>query len=645
MRKLAHLITYLVLSVCLINTLQAQSKYNTNSNKAIKLYEKAEEFFKKRQFDEGINSLEKAVGIDPNFTEALYRLATTYELFQKFEVAAKYYQRVIESQPDNPRYQGVYLVVANNQLREGKYEEAKQLADKSLLLNPNNQKNTQQAQALLEVCAYAIEGMKKPLDFKPTALESPLNEFKIQYFPVLTGDEQTIVFTARKPDQTDDLFISYRKDGKWTEPVAISNNINTADNEGTCSISADGKVLVFTYCANMKLRQSYGGCDLYISYKVGDEWSEPKNLGPNINSGAKDTQPSLTADGKTLYFSSSRSGGFGGLDIWVSKMDENGKWQPAKNLGEKINTAGNEESPFIHANGSYLYFSSNGFPKMSYGGADLYRSEYLNQEWTTPTNLGYPINNQANQVGLFITADSKRGYYTHEEGQGATKDFTAVLKSFELPAEIQPIARSNFVKGFIFDSKTQEKLDAKIELFDLTTNKKQSSTNSDPVTGEYLFILTQGSEYALTITRKDYAFKSIAFNYTEGKDIEPIVQDIALDPIGRGTVFRLNNIFFDYNSFALEEKSKTELDELVKFMQENAQVKGEISGHTDNIGDRTSNDTLSLKRAQSVFNYLIEKGIAPERLKYQGYGDRRPSASNATEEGRAKNRRIEFEIL
>lgn len=643
MQKFVHLIIYLWVFICLINTTLAQSKYNTNSKKAIKLYEKAEESFKKRQFDEGINSLEKAVGIDPNFTEALYRLATTYELFQKFEVAAKYYQRVIESQPDNPRYQGVYLVVANNQLREGNYEKSKQLADKSLQLNPNNQKNAQQAQALLEICNYALEGIKTPLEFNPITLESPLNQFKIQYFPVLTGDEQTIVFTARKPDQTDDLFISYKKDGQWSEPVSISENINTIDNEGTCSISADGKVLVFTYCANMQLRQSYGGCDLYISYKVGDEWSEPKNLGPNVNSGAKDTQPSLTADGKTLYFSSSRPGGSGGLDIWVSKMDESGKWQRAENLGKTINTAGNEESPFIHANGRYLYFSSNGFPKMSYGGADLYYSQYIDKEWTTPTNLGYPINNQANQVGLFITSDSERGYYTYEEGQGGINNFTAVLKSFELP--VKPDVLSNYVKGIIYDSKTQEKLEAKIELFDLTTNTKQSSTTSDPITGEYLFILTQGSEYALGITRKDYAYKSIAFNYTEKKDLEPIVQNIALDPISKGTVFTLNNIFFDYNSFALQEKSKTELDELVKFMQENPQIKGEISGHTDNIGNPAANDMLSLKRAQSVFNYLVEKGIDPERLKYQGYGDKKPAASNATEEGRALNRRIEFEIL
>jgi hypothetical protein len=254
---------------------------------------------------------------------------------------------------------------------------------------------------------------------------------------------------------------------------------------------------VFTYCNNLKLRRSFGACDLYISYKTGDKWSEPENLGPNVNSPAQDTQPALSSDGKTLYFASNRAGSLGSLDIWVAKMDEKGEWQPAQNLGKNINTTGKEESPFIHANNRYLYFSSDGYPKMSYGGADLYQSEYINQEWTKPTNLGYPVNNHENQVGLFITTDGKRGYYTAEGGEGSIRDRTAVLKVFDMPAEIQPKIKSNFVKGYVYDSKTQGKLESKIELFDLTTNTKQSSVTSDPKTGEYLFVLNQGSEYAL----------------------------------------------------------------------------------------------------------------------------------------------------
>lgn len=648
MPRTSHFLALLLLTLCLHANAFAQ-KYSTTSKKAIKLYEKAEDFFRNRQFDEGIASLQKSLSADPNFTEAHYRLATTYELFRRYEEAAASYKRVIEIQPDNPRYQGVFLLVARNELMKGNYQDTKKFAEKSIALNPNNDKNNQVAQMLVDVCDYSIEGIKKPLDFKPKLLEAPLNQFKVQYFPVLTGDEQTIVFSIRKfeakREPEDDLYVSYKKEDKWSEPQSISSQINTIDNEGACSISADGKVFVFTYCNNLKLRRSFGACDLYISYKTGDKWSEPENLGPNVNSPAQDTQPALSSDGKTLYFASNRAGSLGSLDIWVAKMDEKGEWQPAQNLGKNINTTGKEESPFIHANNRYLYFSSDGYPKMSYGGADLYQSEYINQEWTKPTNLGYPVNNHENQVGLFITTDGKRGYYTAEGGEGSIRDRTAVLKVFDMPAEIQPKIKSNFVKGYVYDSKTQGKLESKIELFDLTTNTKQSSVTSDPKTGEYLFVLNQGSEYALGITKKDYAYKSITFNYTEGKDIEALVFNIALDPISKGTVFRLNNIFFATNSYELADKSKAELDELVKFMKENTQVKGEISGHTDNIGNPEANKTLSLARAKSVLDYLVNAGIDKDRLKFQGYGANRPSATNDTEEGRAQNRRIEFEIL
>ncbi len=644
MPKITPYLSTLLVLICLSQFTFAQ-KYATQSSKAIKLYEKANDFFRKRQFDEGISNLQKSLKIDPNFTDAHYRLATTFELFQKFEEAAASYKRVIETQPDNPRYQGVFIIVARNELNQGKYQEAKQYAEKSVVLNPKNDKNTEVANMLIDICKYAIEGMKTPLDFKPKLLEKPLNQFKLQFFPVLTGDEQTIVFTARKDDRTDDLFISNYAGNAWSEPKSISEKINTPDNEGTCSISADGKVFVFTYCANINMRRSYGSCDLYISYKTGEEWSEPQNLGPNVNSPAKDTQPSLSADGKTLYFSSNRAGSLGGLDIWVSKLGDDGKWLPAQNLGKNINTSGNEESPFIHANNKYLYFSSNGYPKMSYGGADLYQSELINQEWTSPNNLGYPVNNHENQVGLFVTTDGKRGYYTSESVEMGTQNYAAVLKVFEMPAEIQPKIKSNFVKGYVYDAKTNAKLESNIELFDLTSNAKQASITSDPQTGEYLFVLNQGSEYALGVTKKDYAYKSITFNYTEGEDIEALVFNIALDPISKGTVFRLNNIFFDYNSYELAQKSKAELDELVKFMKENTQIKGEISGHTDNIGNPQDNLRLSLDRAKSVFDYLINAGIDKDRLKFQGYGANRPAAKNDTEEGRAQNRRIEFEIL
>ncbi|NJL13787.1 MAG: hypothetical protein HC913_12820 [Microscillaceae bacterium] len=430
-------------------------KYATQSAKAIKLYEKGNEYFQARRFDDGVAALLKAVAIDEQFIEAHYKLATTYQLFQEYEESAKYFRKVIDLAPQDARYQSVYNLVASQELQKGNYTQAQEIARRGKGLNLKNTQHVAKAEEILATCEYALEGKKNPLDFRPQSLPSPLNEFQVQYFPVLTGDEQMIIYTVHKEDETEDLFVSYQQDGKWTAPQPLSPQINTPDNEGTCSISADGQVLVFTYCANLKLRRSFGDCDLYISYRQGKQWSEPQNLGPNVNSAAKDTQPALSADGNTLYFASNRKGSLGGLDLWVSRRDADGKWQLAENLGPTFNTAGSEVSPFIHANNRYLYFSSNGRPAQSYGGYDLYQSEWVNRAWTTPQNLGYPVNDHADQVALFITTDGKKAYYTFEEKIGGRKAYKSVLKVFDIPEAIQPKIKSNYVKGYVYDAKTR----------------------------------------------------------------------------------------------------------------------------------------------------------------------------------------------
>ncbi|NJO03022.1 MAG: OmpA family protein [Bacteroidia bacterium] len=341
-----------------------------------------------------------------------------------------------------------------------------------------------------------------------------------------------------------------------------------------------------------------------------------------------------------LYFVSRRAGGKGGQDIWYSQLGEDGKWMPAQNLAE-INTPYEELSPFIHPNGRILFFASDGYP--GFGSYDLYQSELVDGKWSDPKNLGYPINNYQEQIGLFITTDGQKGYYSPEET--INEQLASLIYEFDVPQEIQPANKSNYVKGVVYDAQTKQKLNARIELFDLTTDVKQASVTSDPENGSYLLVLSQGSEYALEVNRKGYAFKSLTFNYTESQNLEPLEIDIALDPISKGTTFRLNNIFFDYNQYELEEKSQAELDELVKFMKENPGVQGEIAGHTDNIGNPADNQKLSLNRAKAVYDYLVNAGIVPERLRYQGYGATRPDAPNDSEEGRARNRRIEFEIL
>ncbi len=237
----------------------------------------------------------------------------------------------------------------------------------------------------------------------------------------------------------EDFFGAHRIDGKWSKAKPLDGDINTDANEGAQAISQDGQWLVFTGC---NFREGFGSCDLYISYNTLDGWSAPVNLGPRVNSESWDSAPTLSPDKRDLYFASSRSGGYGGSDIYVSHYLPNGQWSEAANLGPEVNTAGNESCPFIHADNQTLYFTSNGH--LGYGGDDLFLSKKgPNNTWGKATNLGYPINTIENEGSLIIAADGKTAYYASDrsDSRGGLDIYT-----FELRNDVRP-ARTLWVKG------------------------------------------------------------------------------------------------------------------------------------------------------------------------------------------------------
>ena len=383
-----------------------------------------------------------------------------------------------------------------------------------------------------------------------------------------------------------------------------------------------------------------GSCDLYISYKLGDEWTDPENMGTNINSRNWESQPSLSADGRMLYFVSDRTGGYGKRDIWKSHWVD-GKWTKSVNLGATINTADEEVSPFIHVNGQTLYFSSKGFLGM--GGFDIFYSEWQGGKWTAPKNLGYPINTADDQVSLFITADGKKGYYSYE--QKGANSYKSLLYDFQVPEAIRIKSKSNYIAGKVLNIETKRPLQAKVELYDINADSLKSTVTSDSLTGDYLQILTDGSEYALYVSQTGYIFESLRFDYQESQDREPILIDIFLKPIRSGSTSTMNNIFFDVDEYKIKQKSSTELNKTVLFLQTNPSIRIEIAGHTDNSGSDSHNQQLSLNRAKAVYEFLINQEINPKRLGYKGYGSTVPVAPNDSEENRQLNRRIEFKIL
>jgi OmpA-OmpF porin, OOP family len=606
------------------------------SEKALSLYNDADVAFKERKFDKGIQLLKKAIEKEPDFVQAHFKLATIYfSVLIDRNKAIPYYQKTIALKPDEPAFAVAYENLGNYYLQLGKYEMAKQHLEKYLTFESKS--NKEEARRRLANCNFALEAIKKPLNFQPRPLAQNINKFALQYFPVLTADQQTLIFTARQTYHTEgdeNIYVSEKKNGNWQTPFPISDIINTDFNEGTCSISADGRTMVFVCCGG---RQGYGNCDLYITYKIGNEWAQPENMGNLINQNSWDSQPSLSADGRRLFFASDRKGGKGKRDIWMSVLDEKNSWQKPTNLGEGINTAADEYSPFVHVNGSTLYFASRGLPGM--GGSDLYFSEMLNGRFTAPQNVGYPVNDHLDQVALFITADGKKGYFTKHS---QTK---SDLYEFDVPEQMTVKYASNVLKGTVYDATTKEKLAANIELFDVRKDSLVTVMNSDKISGQYLTVLTEGSEYALFVNRTGYLFKSLNFNYAEKKDREPLVIDIYLQPITAGAKEVMNNIFFNTNAYQLNAKSETEIYKIARFLNEHPQLKLEISGHTDDVASEAYNQQLSEKRAKSVYDYLIQKKIDSVRLRYVGYGKKQPVVANDSEENRSRNRRIEFKIL
>jgi len=616
---------------------------SSKSKKAIELYTQADNFRVRGQWDQAVSLLDQAIEKDKNFVEAYYRLGVTYFSMKQYPKAILNYEKGLSLTSDIRKQKVFWYDMGELYLLMGEYEKSMKVLSAFVNNETLNKAKIDRATTLFRSAEFAMKNKATTTAYKLRPLNDTVNCFTLQYFPALTADQQQLIFTRRignGPNDDEDLVVSRRdENGKWKKPESISKNINTRLNEGTCTISADGRKLIFTSCTG---RDGIGSCDLYETKKIGNDWTVPKNLGRNVNSLEWESQPSLSADGRTLYFVSDRRSGLGRRDIWVSTLDDKGFWTKAVNAGKEINSQYDEISPFIHANNRTLFFASNGLP--GFGGYDLFFADRDSSSWTAPMNIGAPMNDHEDQFSLFITADGTKGYYSHEEtlesGLSRSKIFEVVI-----PVENQIQYRSNYVKGVIRDKINKGPLSAKIELINLKKNIIESLVESDSVTGEYLMVLTQGAEYALYVNKVSYLFKSYNFNYSEVTDFAPIVINIDLEKAAEGSVAILNNIFFDVDKYDLKEKSATELQKMIRFLNTNEGIRVEISGHTDNSGSAEYNRQLSQKRALSVFNFLTQNGIDKKRLIPKGYGPDQPVASNDSEEGRQQNRRIEFRIV
>lgn len=626
---------------------QPHKGLSTDSRRAAKLYKKAEEYSSKRQIKKTLKYLKKAIDKDERFVEAYSKAAIYSQMMKNDKQAKAYFLKVINIKPNDQVSKNAFYNLADYYLGDGVYDSCLLCVKKGIKFFRKGSQKYEDMEKWRKTCKFGIEAKKNPVDVDPQPLSDTVNKLSFQYYPTLTADNQYLVFTAKDGEKfnnihrDENIYVSVRDNGHWDIPRSISRNINTNRyNEGTCSISGDGKVLVLTICGRP---DSYGSCDLYISYKEAGSWSEPANMGKKVNSSGWDSQPSLSPDGKTVYFASRRKGGYGKTDIWKCHADKYGNWKEAENLGPEINTAGEEVSPFIHPSMSTLYFASKAHLGM--GSFDIFVAyKDSNNTWSEPENLGYPINTHKDESTLFITADGSKGYYSSEVRKNHHTERFIIYK-MDIPEEISCKNTSTYAKGIVTDANTNEKIQAEIELIDINTNETVSFVESDPENGDYLVVLTEGKEYALYVSKQGYLFKSISFDYKNPDNFDPVNLNVALKPIKAGRSVTLNNLFFETDEYKLSPKSKTELDKLINFMYNNPEIEVEVSGHTDNVGSKAYNKELSKKRAKSVFDYMIENNIDPGRVSYKGYGETEPAVSNETAEKRKKNRRIEFKIL
>jgi outer membrane protein OmpA-like peptidoglycan-associated protein/Tol biopolymer transport system component len=622
-----------------VNAQVTNSFLPATNKKAQEAFDKSSKFFAEKNFEQANRWVEESLKFDSTFAEAHFRRAQLAEIFTQYDGALVSYRKAVTLRPDAPQFAVAYQKLIEHHLRAGEYAQAKADLEKYIpLLRPNSMA-LRRAQRQLATCDFGEKAIQKPLIINPEELSDTINASILQYFPSLTADGQTMLFTALKPENDEDLFISTFEQGHWQIPVPVSDKINTPDNEGTGVLSADGRTLVFTACNR---RDGYGSCDLYISHRQGNEWEKPQNLGIAINTPYWESQAALSPDGRTLYFVSDRRGSIGGRDIWYSVLQPNGQWTTAQNLGPTINSLDDEASPFLHANGRTLFFASMGHEGL--GGYDLFFADSTATGWQPPQNLGYPINTSDNQVALIITADSRYGYYSLDTKRIGNQRVSRLYR-FELPQELKAkFTAANVLKGKVTDAKTQKPIKADLELIDLRTHKVVQKFVSEATAGQYLTALPNGAEWGLYVTAEGYFYKSLSFDYSQRQQAEGYQLDIQLDPLNREGFGILNNIYFETGKADLQDKSRTELEKLVQQLKQQATLRIEIAGHTDDIGDAKQNQVLSQKRAQSVVDYLIKAGIAATRIKAVGLGESKPIVPNTSDQNRQLNRRIEWRI-
>lgn len=507
-----------------------------------------------------------------------------------------------------------------------------------------------EVEALLPSCAYYDSLYSFPVPFNPVVLKG-ISSRDNEYLGIISPDNDVALyirrhFVKRKNDLTareiEEFMRSKRTPtGEFDSGKPMPRPFNVSENVGSATLTIDNKRMFLTICEDDA--QGYKNCDIFYSDWSYHGWSDPVNLGPGVNGkNSFEGQPTVTPDGKTIYFVSIREdeiGDIDNMDLYVSHLQEDGTWSQAKNLGTTINTKGNEKSPFIHEDSHTLYFSSDGHQGI--GDFDIYYTRQNDKgEWVKPKNIGFPINTEKADVGFFVAVDGRTAYISSNERDDGIGGWD--MFSFDLYKEARP-EKVLFLKGRLMDENNKRITDATIKFKNMET-KEVHEVDVDTLTGDYVAVMNFSDDIVMTVEKKGAAFTS-RYLSTEDSTLNDVKKiDVEVKDVKVGEAYRLHDIKYETDRFNLEEESVEMMLEFAKYLRENPRMKVAIHGHTDNVGSPESNMELSRKRAEAVYGVLLQGSVSPSRLSFKGFGETKPIASNDTEEGRAENRRTEFVI-
>ncbi|MCO5260228.1 MAG: OmpA family protein [Crocinitomicaceae bacterium] len=660
-------------SIVFVTSCSISQNYSTSNKKAIKLFEEAmkapnltiDPVRRVPNFREGIKLAEKALEKDPRFWEAHLLAAEFYENYNENEAAIKHYEAALAINPNHAPSGSTFFYLGNCQYAVGDYNGALKSMGMYVKIKSADPRMVASANRIIDNAEFALDAIAHPAKYNPVNVGPGINTADPEYFPTITVDGKTILFTRRIKDtrtsagMQEDFFVSNSKDGKvWEQAIPMPSNINTTNNEGAPTISADGRALIFVACSDEtgknygQGREGWGSCDLFYTKKLGSRWLDPVNLPGKVNTHLWESQPSLSADGKTLYFVRrvSKPGESPNSDIFVTNLQDDGTWCVAKPLSNVINTPYMEESVYIHPDGKTLYFASRGH--IGLGGSDLFVSKMDEKgNWGKPVNLGYPINTQYDENSLLVSPTGDIAFFASDR-EGGYGDLD--IYYFELPEPLRP-TKTVYFEGVVFDQSNRMPLPGKFELIDIATGEVVMNADADKVNGQFMVSLPINKEYVLNVSYPGYLFFSQNFNMTLPDNQEAFHMDVPMVSITTDIPVSLKNVFFDLAKATLRPESHIELNKLVNFMKKNPTLKIEIAGHTDTRGDAKANLTLSQDRANSVVNYLIEKGVEANRLVAKGYGESKPIITDAEidklptesekEVAHQENRRTEYRII